>query len=517
MDNIKFSIIIPSYNGEKYLKECLDSVLSQTYAPYEIIVMNDGSTDSTEDIVKGYMDAESNNNSSIIKYYKHDNVGLGATRNLGIDNASGDYCIFLDSDDFLEPTTLQCCSDRIIKDNPDMVHFEFKNYYDDGRINYVLYNKHLLTKDYLTGEDSTLLLKNIFYFSTTSAYRLDLIKDNNIKFGEGYFFEDHIFFVKAVALSQSISIIHAPFYFYRRHENAITSAEKGKAGHVEGRKRVIMDTYKQISELMLNEQAKSEIIQHHYMGFLTTYLKNTSKENEKEFLTWFVDYMSNIKLMYLDLDDKNFLHIYNKGWFKKKKYKKIDSYIRSVDEKKKKDKEKKRIEKEKADLKKKDYQFVVSEAQRDIYEDTIMFVTVENDLSGKLYSEFLQFKDNNENKKVLFAYKGTDYGDDLILRNSKEYLSFLGRSSQIITDDLNISIRKVRDDQKWTYYVGANNHMTNLFCSSTEGLPEDKYKLRKREYDRSRRYDQFVVQNEQQKNEIVKSHFICESIIVYHL
>ena len=87
------SIIIPIYNASKYLKRCLDSVINQTKTELEIILINDGSTDNSEEIIKEYKDKR-------IRYFKNKNQGIGKTRNFGITKATGKYIMFLDSDDF---------------------------------------------------------------------------------------------------------------------------------------------------------------------------------------------------------------------------------------------------------------------------------------------------------------------------------------------------------------------------------------------------------------------------------
>ena len=83
----KISIIVPIYNSEKYLKKCIDSLINQTEQELEIILINDGSTDNTEKIIKKYKDPR-------IKYYKNDNHGIGYTRNFGIDISSGEYILY---------------------------------------------------------------------------------------------------------------------------------------------------------------------------------------------------------------------------------------------------------------------------------------------------------------------------------------------------------------------------------------------------------------------------------------
>ncbi len=92
----KISVIIPVYNTEKYLKRCFDSVIEQDYQNLELVIINDGSKDNSELIIKEYKEKYPN----LISYYKKENTGVADTRNFGIEKATGDYIMFLDSDDY---------------------------------------------------------------------------------------------------------------------------------------------------------------------------------------------------------------------------------------------------------------------------------------------------------------------------------------------------------------------------------------------------------------------------------
>ena len=99
--NIKFSIIVPVYNVEKYIKKCINSILNQTYKNYEIIIINDGSTDKSKKILESYKNIDN------IKIINQTNKGLSVARNIGIKNASGDYLLFVDSDDYIDNDLLE--------------------------------------------------------------------------------------------------------------------------------------------------------------------------------------------------------------------------------------------------------------------------------------------------------------------------------------------------------------------------------------------------------------------------
>ena len=122
----KFSIIIPLYNCKKYIIEALESAVNQDYQDFEVIVINDGSTDGSEKLIEPYLDGGK------IKLINQENKGLFHTRLVGLDNAKNDYCLFLDSDDRLELNALSTLNEIIEKENADVVFFRLTRFYEDG-------------------------------------------------------------------------------------------------------------------------------------------------------------------------------------------------------------------------------------------------------------------------------------------------------------------------------------------------------------------------------------------------
>lgn len=112
------SVIIPVYNVENYLKECLDSVLNQTYKNIEVIVINDGSTDKSLHILEDYSSKFNN-----IKIIDQENSGQSVARNKGLENAKGKYIYFLDSDDYILPDTLKKLIKKLEMNNLDIIRF----------------------------------------------------------------------------------------------------------------------------------------------------------------------------------------------------------------------------------------------------------------------------------------------------------------------------------------------------------------------------------------------------------
>ena len=156
------SVIIPTYNSEKYILDCLNSIFSSTYTNYEVIIVDDGSTDNTINFIKNIR----NHN---IKIYSCNNKGPGFARNVGIKHSKGKYVFFVDSDDTINSDTFEMLLSEM-KGN-DIVIGNYKIIYDDGTI-----------EKFITPLDSSF---NSFFESVTIWNRLYLksfIVDNNVKF-----------------------------------------------------------------------------------------------------------------------------------------------------------------------------------------------------------------------------------------------------------------------------------------------------------------------------------------------
>ena len=124
---IRVSIIMPVYNVEKYLRQCLDSLFSQTLKSIEIIAVNDGSTDNSLQILEEYQ----RNNPQIMTIYTTENKGVSHARNYGMAKASGEYILFVDSDDFIEPDMCEKLYNKAVTDNNDIVICTRYNVYED--------------------------------------------------------------------------------------------------------------------------------------------------------------------------------------------------------------------------------------------------------------------------------------------------------------------------------------------------------------------------------------------------
>lgn len=205
------SIIIPAYNAEKYIKKCLDSLINQTKEELEIIVINDGSTDDTENIVKSYKDKR-------IKYYKNKNQGIGKTRNFGIEKATSKYIMFIDSDDYIEKDACEKMYNKAENDNLDIVICDFYKEYDNGNI------EEIHTPNF---ENSSLKenpdIITEYLCPWAKIYNRKMIEKNNIKFVEKLKYEDAPFVIAALCCANKIGKVDECLNYYLIHGNSETT------------------------------------------------------------------------------------------------------------------------------------------------------------------------------------------------------------------------------------------------------------------------------------------------------
>ena len=217
---IKFSIIIPVYNVEKFLPECLDSIIAQTFSDFEVICMNDGSTDNSLEILQKYA-----NKDSRFKVISQENQGQGIARNKAIDIAQGRYLLFVDPDDFIEPNTLEKIYEKFQQTDVDIIQFNFSTCKENGRHSSIKSFKkrmhkefHYSIKDNEIYNWRNIKKKNLEEMSLCvwdKAYKMNLIKANNIRLAPNKHGEDHIFSISSNLLADKILYINKAFYHYR--------------------------------------------------------------------------------------------------------------------------------------------------------------------------------------------------------------------------------------------------------------------------------------------------------------
>lgn len=223
MRDISFSIIIPVYNVERYLKTCLDHVLMQITASDEVILINDGSLDSSREICLNYKKTYRN-----IIFIDRKNAGLGKTRNVGLMKASKEYILFLDSDDYWGDNTIGTIKCELLKNRLDVLYFDAEQVFEDAIVKTEnLYDrKGKVSEEIITGR---LFFEKYFpdgYIvqACMAAYRRKFLLENDIFFQEGVYYEDNIFSFKVAMNAEKVKHISRQLYIRRIHSNSITSS-----------------------------------------------------------------------------------------------------------------------------------------------------------------------------------------------------------------------------------------------------------------------------------------------------
>lgn len=220
---IKVSVIIPIYNVEKYLYECINSVINQTLKNIEIICVNDGSTDKSQLILENFSKKDKR-----IKIINQQNKGLSIARNVGLENSIGDYIYFLDSDDFMaQPNVLELMYETCNNEKLDFLEGRFYFYFSK--------NLKKISKKIVSINNKTLGLTlhkaNIEKKSYGSVvwnkmYNKYFLKKNKLKFLENVYYEDLEFTYKLYQLSKNCKYIDIFTVNYRQREGSITKTKK---------------------------------------------------------------------------------------------------------------------------------------------------------------------------------------------------------------------------------------------------------------------------------------------------
>lgn len=224
MNNILFSIILPAYNAEKYIKQCIESLLEQSYNYFEIIIINDGSTDRTLDIIKTFLRKDSR-----IKLINKKNEGVSIARNRGLAQAIGEYIIFVDADDLVNKNLLSTLYLVIKEFNNELDYIRYEYQTIDQAGNHLYPNYERIKRKKYNGKviNSNSCIKNIVrneFFLWSGAFKKDIINKNKIFFKEGCTYnEDTLFMVSFFLYSKNHIYIKDIMYKYRKYENAATS------------------------------------------------------------------------------------------------------------------------------------------------------------------------------------------------------------------------------------------------------------------------------------------------------
>ncbi len=208
----KFSIIIPVHNVEKYLKTCLDSVKNQTFKDYEVLIVDDGSTDNSMSIAKKY-------NFTLIE---SDYVGVSEARNIAIKKAKGEYLVFLDSDDWWDKELLEKLNESS-KNNPDLIRYQMRTVTDKNEIT----NYEELPFEEKSGEEAFELVTKFHFVDAACCYAVkrSYYEKEKFKFAKGRIHEDYGLMPLLIIKAQKVNCLSYIGYNYFRRSGSIMTNE----------------------------------------------------------------------------------------------------------------------------------------------------------------------------------------------------------------------------------------------------------------------------------------------------
>lgn len=279
LSNKKFlSIIVPAYNSEKYIKRNLLSLSKQSSRNFEVIVIDDGSTDNTCELSKNFLE-EKKLDHKVIRCEK--NRGQSTARNIGMDYSKGEYLLFLDSDDFAENNLVEVLEKNIFN-KPDIIFFDFKRMREDNTIKNSI-NQNFEFGKLKSGEEVFRAYKNnkIKLWTGSLIYKKEFLEKNNIRFLENaYGAEDLNFIFKALLSSNKVMGIKDSLTFYCQRKESLTNNPNLE------KNITVVKSMEDVSDFIIKNNLSSELkdfiekefISEHIMYQVLGYLKSGKEE-----------------------------------------------------------------------------------------------------------------------------------------------------------------------------------------------------------------------------------------------
>lgn len=243
MKRSKISIIVPVYNTEKYIRSCLDSLINQTIEDIEIVVVNDGSTDSSRYIIEEYKQRYPD------KFVVLDqkNQGQAVARNRALDLCSGEYVGFLDSDDAAKPDMFEKMYNRAVEAAADMVVCDY---------DFVTGSKTVL-RHVKSFKDQNDMFIDCFVDPWNKVFKAEVLKENDVRFPEGYFYEDTGWFIMSIPFINTAAKINEPLVeHYKREGSSMTALDDRRVEHIFPVLKRVLDFY---SEKGFMSEYKTEL------------------------------------------------------------------------------------------------------------------------------------------------------------------------------------------------------------------------------------------------------------------
>lgn len=284
------SIIIPVYNTEQYLEKCLESIMVQTYKDYEIIAVNDGSTDHSYEILCRYEQRYP----SVFKIFTQENQGQSVARNLAMQHVSGEYVTFLDSDDYLAQDYLEVLVSAAEQNRSDMVCSGEIRLREDGEI--------VSEIRYKVDRRGNCALRRLNF--SGKIYRKDFLDKHHIRFAEGKVYEDNPFNMMTFALAKNLVIIDYIGYYQIVHVGSTTTRKILE-------ERLPFDEIERVIRYVNNHRAEANdyaLFEYTVLSFFTYFLLKANKQHyyfdiqgrksDQEVVYKICDYMENMVLSF---------------------------------------------------------------------------------------------------------------------------------------------------------------------------------------------------------------------------
>ena len=278
----KFSVIVPVYKVEKYLKICVDSIIGQSYRDFELILVDDGSPDTCGEICDKYSTSDTR-----VKVVHKENGGLSSARNTGLDIAKGKYIIFTDSDDFWDDANaLEHIHNNLIETDADVLVFPAKRYYENkDKYTYIIASdvdrSKIIDKD--VNASIRYMIENNVYRAAAwnKVVKKSIIDSHTMRFKNGYLSEDMDWCGDLLLRAQKFDFYDNPFYAYRQQRNG--SITVGKAEKLISDKLYMCEKgYRQA--LKLQNKDKTELLASYYAYEYSVLLGVSSEVKNRELL-----------------------------------------------------------------------------------------------------------------------------------------------------------------------------------------------------------------------------------------
>lgn len=259
----KISVIIPLYNAEKYITKCIESILRQSYENFELIIVDDGSTDNSYDRVKNFHDDR-------IVYLAKENGGVASARNMGLDHANGAYCVFIDADDelnsdtYLEELVAQSEYDYVVG---GLTHCYFTSGVEQGR-NAVSPGEHEGIA--LNEMPRDFFIRGFIHTSCGKLYNQSIIEDNHLRFEHVRLSEDSLFNANYLKFIKSWKMIDRAGYSYIHRRNGDNATAKFVRSDID----VYVKLYKKLKELPVHKSIVKKTMYAQFLAICLRAVKN---------------------------------------------------------------------------------------------------------------------------------------------------------------------------------------------------------------------------------------------------